>query len=121
MFLNLSNHPSSGWSQGQLAAAESLGGAILDEPFPEVPPEADGEEVRRLGADVVDRVLPLAPAGVMVQGEFTLAFYLVTELQLRGIPCYAATTRRISVSIRLPDGGSQTRANFEFVRFRRYL
>jgi hypothetical protein len=120
VFLNLSNHRSAEWSPRQRAEAEALGAAITDEPFPEVPPEAPAAEVAEIGAALVARILKLAPTAAMVQGEFTLAFYLVAELESRGVHCYAATTRRVTATRALPDGAVEKTARFEFVQFRRY-
>ena len=120
MFLNLSNHPSAGWSPLQLAEAEALGGGVVDEPFPDVPPEADAAQIMKIGADLVTRIAAHAPSAAMVQGEFTLAFYLVSELESRGVACYAATTRRVAEAVRLPDGAVERKSRFEFVQFRRY-
>jgi hypothetical protein len=52
----------------------------------------------------------------MVQGEFTLAYALVRELQKRGIVCLAATTGREV----LEDSERVKTSRFEFVRFREY-
>ena len=120
VFLNLSNHPSAGWSTRQRTEAEALGGAIVDEPFPDVPPEAPAAQIPQMGAALVARIATLAPTAVMVQGEFTLAFYLVAELESRGIPCYAATTRHVTETLTLPGGGVEKTSRFEFVQLRRY-
>jgi CRISPR-associated protein Csx16 len=120
VFLNVSNHPSTEWGNRQRREAEALGGQIKDEPFPEVSPDATQEEVRRLGAGLVERIAGMGPAAAMIQGEFTLAFWLVRELELRRIPCYAATTQRVMETNRRDDGAVQKVSRFEFVRFRRY-
>lgn len=121
VFLNLSNHPSAAWPPPQRAAAEALGGEIVDEPFPEVPPAATSEQVAALGDALLQSILPRAPQAAMVQGEFTLAFYLVQALELRGVPCYAATTRRIVETAPLSTGAIEKKSRFEFVGFRRYV
>ncbi len=120
MFLNLSNHPSATWSPAQRTQAEAIGGEITDFPFPDVPPEADREEVHALGAEVLARMVNAAPKAVMVQGEFTLVHYLVRELEVHGIPCYAATTSRVTEARTLASGAIEKVSRFEFVRFRRY-
>jgi hypothetical protein len=120
VFLNLSNHPSAGWSPLQLAEAEALGGGVVDEPFPDVAPEASTAEIGEIGADLVARIAARSPRAAMVQGEFTLAFYLVSELESRGIACYAATTRRVTETRTLPGGAAEKTSRFEFVQFRRY-
>jgi CRISPR-associated protein Csx16 len=120
MFLNVSAHPSAEWVAAQRSAAEALGGEVADQLFPEVPASASEADVAATGAGLIAEICAKSPAAVMVQGEFTLTFYLVRELQSRGIPCYAATTRRLSQVERRPDGLSRTLSLFEFVRFRRY-
>ena len=121
VFLNLSNHPVAKWPPAQRAEAEALGGEIVDEPFPAVPPDADPEYAVVVGQDILQRILARAPAAAMVQGEFTLTFYLVQALEFHGIPCYAATTRRIVENAIGAAGVAEKRSRFEFVRFRRYL
>jgi hypothetical protein len=120
VFLNLSNHPAANWPPAQRAEAEALGGQIVDEPFPAVPPDADPEDVAALGDYTLQRILARAPVAAMVQGEFTLTVYLVQALEFRGILCYAATTRRIVENAVVTAGAVEKRSRFEFVRFRRY-
>jgi hypothetical protein len=120
MFLNLSKHPSALWPPAQRAQARELGGEIVDQPFPEVPPEADTGQISEIGAALTSAIAARAPTAAMVQGEFTLAFYIVSVLDLRGIPTYAATTRRVTEITALPDGAFEKKSRFEFVRFRRY-
>jgi CRISPR-associated protein Csx16 len=118
VFVNLSNHPSTDWSEAQREAARQLAPEIRDWRFPEVPPEAGTDEIATLAEAIVAR-LTEEFAGVthaMVQGEFTLAHILVRRLQGRGITCLAATTRREV----LEDAGSVKTTRFEFVRFREY-
>lgn len=76
-------------------------------------------EVRRIGELLVATVLQFQPKAAMVEGEFTLAFYVVTALSARGVPCYAATTRRVATEGRSGDAVVRSSV-FEFVRFRRY-
>lgn len=74
-----------------------------------------------MGAALAARLMNPRPAAAMVQGEFTLAFHLVRELEAQGVPCYAATTRRVAETAALADGTVEKKARFEFVQFRRYL
>ena len=120
MFLNLSNHPLAGWPATQRAQAEALGGEILDEPFPDVPPEATTAQVAAMAAALAARVEALRPAAIMIQGEFTLTFCLAAMLESRGLACYAATTRRVVEMVPGADGVLQKRSRFEFVQLRRY-
>lgn len=117
MFVNISNHPSAKWDTRQRALALALaqGEYILDVPFPEVPANASCADIyhmaRRLAATVPDEA-----CYAMVQGEFTLTFSVIKELQARGITCVAATSRRfVTLSI---DGVKESR--FEFVQFREF-
>jgi CRISPR-associated protein Csx16 len=118
VFVNLSNHSCADWDAAQRAAALELAPEIRDWPFPEVPPEAEAEEITALADEIVARLAGELPgaAHAMVQGEFTLAHALVGRLRQRGISCLAATTRREVVG---QAGGIKT-TRFEFVRFREY-
>ena len=98
-----------------------MGDEILDVPFPDVPPTDTPEQIATLGDALVLSVLLLSPSAIMVQGEFTLAFYLVEAFEYRGIPCFAATTRRVPSETTILVGGAvEKRSRFEFVRLRRY-
>jgi hypothetical protein len=115
MFMNITNHPSTGWPEEQTKAALALADGILDIPFPNVPPAATLAEVEGMALDIAHQV-PAGAVYALVQGEFTLAFELVRRLQARGIICLAATTeRRVEVA---PDGAKTS--TFRFVQFREY-
>lgn len=119
MLLNLSNHPSTTWSETQLLAAHKLYGEVVDMPFPKVPPEADAQGVRQLAADTLTRIqaiLPGEPSShcIMLNGEqsFIILFYdLAKGANFR---CCVATSER---NTHLNPDGSKTIV-FEFVRFR---
>lgn len=53
MFINVSNHPSSKWSQAQKDAA---GGEILDIPFPNINPRASTWEVEAMASEFEKRI-----------------------------------------------------------------
>lgn len=119
MLINLSNHPSSKWSETQIAAAHSLFGEIVDMPFPAVAPDGDEKYIADLADEYCDKVMEVSggePAVVHLMGEMNLTFILVSLLQNEGYTCIASTTRRIVRE--LPDGGKE--AKFQFVRFRKY-
>jgi hypothetical protein len=106
VFINFSNHASNGWSEPQISAAKKIAekghfyggeGQIIDIPFPEV----------GLNSDLTTLAVPLLRAikevesqgkaleGIMVQGNFPLAFFIVSLLQGKMyIPCYSAHTQR---------------------------
>jgi CRISPR-associated protein Csx16 len=115
IFVNISNHPSSDWDEGQRAAALALAPTIVDVPFPAVPPDATSKDIGKL----CEACLASVPAGAshaMVQGEFTLAYALVRALQRQGTVCFAATTER---DIDAADDGAVMH-RFRFIRFREY-
>jgi CRISPR-associated protein Csx16 len=114
-FVNLTNHPSSHWEQDQTEAALALAGSVQDVRFPNVPPEASEKDLTTM-AEACLAQLPRRATHALVQGEFTLAFEVVRQLQERGITCLAATTQRV---VEETDGGRKT-STFRFVRFRAY-
>jgi CRISPR-associated protein Csx16 len=123
VFLNLSNHGVSTWSQEQREAARALGlGEPADLPggMPLVAPEADTDEVSALAEELAWRAVAQGARGAHVAGEFTLTLALVRALQGRGIPCYAATTHREVEEHAGPDGETQKLVKFRFTRWRLY-
>lgn len=119
MLINLSNHPSSKWSEKQLAAAHGQFGEIIDLPFPVVAPDGDENYIAALADECCNKVMELLggePAIIHIMGEMNLTFALVALLQKAGFSCVASTTQRIVNE--LPDGGKEVK--FQFVRFRKY-
>jgi NAD(P)H-flavin reductase len=117
MLINLTNHPSDKWPERQLMLAKKLYNEIYDLPFPNVPPEADEEDIKRLADDYLQKILPLNPQAVHIQGEFTFTYRMINLLKEHGIKCIASTTSRI---VKENSDGSRT-YHFEFVRFREYV
>lgn len=115
MLINLSNHPSSRWTDTQRTAALDTYGSIKDLPFPNIPPAAVAAELDELTADYLKKILDLDPHAVHLMGEMTFTFRLVTILKKMKIPCIASTTNR---TVEEKDGKKIVR--FEFVRFRAY-
>lgn len=116
MFLNLSNHASSQWSEEQLKGAHAFHPQIVDMPFPHVSPTADTAEVEKISISIIQEIKKLKPVAVHLMGEFTLTFQLAWCLKSEGIPVMASTTQRNVTNN--PDGTKTTR--FTFVRFREY-
>lgn len=117
IFINLSNHPSSGWSEGQLTAAQRIGD-IVDLPFPPVAPGASADEVKQMADGLVERILETgAPTTltVHIMGEMTLCFAVVERLHKHGVCCVASTTERLVTEV---DGKKVS--EFHFVQFREY-
>ena len=114
MFLNLSNHPSSKWLDGQLRATNRSCEDIIDVKFPNVPPEM--QCTKRLAVETVKNIPNLKNVEMaMVQGEPSVAAHLVSILQKMGIPCYMATTKREVFQ----DGDKKT-SIFSFIQFREW-
>lgn len=126
VFINLSNHPSSGgrvpWTAAQVEASEALGcGSVVDVPFPAVDPHATFDDIETLARETVtDLLKSRSVSAAFVAGEPTLAFTLVGLLEAAGVACYAATTERTAVETQLEDGSVQKSSIFRFVKWRRY-
>lgn len=116
MFINISNHPSSKWPEAQKAAAEALGGQIVDIAFPAVSATATTQEVSDLAGDVDGQVANGDVA--MVQGEFTLTYALVMRLRSRGVRVVAGCSAREAVEVVNADGSVTKTAQFVFKCFR---
>lgn len=117
MFINLSNHPSSGWSEQQQQAAEQFG-EVVDMPFPQVEPASTADEVHDLAGELVAAILEYGDAAsltVHVMGEMTLTYGIVAALRGLGIRCVASTTER-----RVTEVDGKKVSEFHFVQFREY-
>jgi hypothetical protein len=124
MLINFTNHTYVKWSDDQYAAAMEQFGRVVDIPFPIVPEDAGEADIARMADDAV-RVIRLAGVSgemlsVLVQGEFTLAFAIISRLQREGAQCYAACSKRETVETQAADGSTVKNAVFRFVRFRKY-
>ena len=116
MFINLTNHPSSGWSEEQLQAAQQYG-EIMDLSFPIIEPSFTAQEVKELAEMVVDEILRMdANPVVHAMGEMTLTYAIVSRLKSKGITCVASTTERL---VRMMPDGKKV-SEFKFVQFREY-
>ena len=118
-FINHTNHPSSRWEEGQKREAESYG-TLVDLAFPAIPPDWSKDEVCRLAEENARTILARKPAAVLVQGEFSYTFALVSILKEAGIPTLSACSER-HVSERTDENGETVReSRFAFRRFRTY-
>ena len=118
-FINISSHTSKNWQKEQREAAEQYG-EIADLPLPNVAAGLSEAEVAALGEETVQKAAAMEPAAVMVQGEFTLTYRIVTELLKRGMICVAACTERTARESLSEDGAVLKTSEFRFVRFRKY-
>ena len=116
MFINLTNHPSSGWSQDQLNAAQKFG-EIVDISFPVIEPFFSKAEVDELADITVEEIKNLDNNPVIhVMGEMTFTYAIVARLKTRGITCVASTTERL---VKMMPNGKKI-SEFKFVQFREY-
>lgn len=113
-FINFTNHPSDHWDERQKRASEAYG-KIIDIPFPNVDPKASEEEIVSLGDEYIKRILEKQPTCVLIQGEFTLCFYMISKLIKKGIKVVSACSVRNIIE---KDGVKISR--FEFVKYREY-
>ena len=121
MFYNISNHPSSKWSEGQLAAAKQLGGEIRDIAFPNVPPTATFDDVTSLALATLKQLPGNSGDVYMVQGEFSLTYTMTSLLGFLKARVVVACSDRKVVERQLEDGKTSKEAVFEFVQFRDVL
>jgi hypothetical protein len=115
MLLNLTNHPSTRWSEKQLAAAEEAYGGVQDLQFPSIPSAASTGEVEVMAEHYLQKVLEASPVAVHLQGEFTFVYALALRLQNLNIPVVASTSER---TVEEREGEKIVR--FNFVQFRAY-
>ena len=124
MFINLSNHKSTGWSPEQLQAAKELGGEVRDFSFPNVPPNYTSYEVYHLAQSIVRDVIGTLKSSndkdnaIMVQGEFSLTVAIVGFLRKEDILMVVSTSERTVEEEVLPDGSTVKKSVFKFVQFR---
>ena len=121
VFVNFSSHLSGKWDKKQVAAAEQYG-TIIDVPFPNVPPDADEQQIIQMAHESVDRITNVDETvkAVMVQGEYTLTHAVVNKLISMGIKAVSACTERI-VTERIDESGNTVKeSRFLFVKFREY-
>lgn len=115
MLLNLSNHPSSLWTDNQKQKALELYSEILDLPFPQISPSLDTMELDLLVENYENKIRQINPLAVHIMGEMTFTFRLVNRLKTLGFSCIASTTERKTTE----KNGVKT-SIFEFVQFRTY-
>ncbi len=118
MFINLSNHPSSKWTEAQTNAAKMYG-EIVDLPFPSVDPAGTTDYIDNMANEYVQKVKEMAdgnPTVVHVMGEMTLIFSIINKLHKEGIECVCSTTERIVEELE----NGEKKVVFNFVKFREY-
>jgi len=119
ILLNISNHPSSLWSQLQTQSALDQYGQIIDIPFPAINPEADEQDIDLLADEYLGKVLTYSKqfhVTVHLMGEMTFSFALLSLLRSYDIDCIASTTDRIVTK----ETGEAKTSVFKFTHFRHY-
>ena len=114
MFVNFTNHPSNQWDDNQIRAAHIYGESV-DVPFPEVDPTADEDYITSLADTCMKEILKHHPTAVLCQGEFCLAYQVISRCKALGIPVLAACSKRC-----VEENGNRKIVTFSFARFRRY-
>lgn len=117
IFINLSHHPSSGWSHEQLESARKYGD-IVDMAFPQVEPLMTSNQIKALASKLVGLIMTYGnptDITVHVMGEMTLVYHIVSRLKRRGVRCVASTTERVATVV---DGKNVS--EFHFVQYREY-
>ncbi len=119
LLINLSNHPSSKWSDEQRTTALAQFTNILDIPFPQIDPIASTADICQLAEEYLQKCYEIADNQaftIHLMGEMTFTYTLVALLQQNGITCLASTTHR---KVLAEEGGKKTFL-FEFIQFREY-
>ncbi|MGN0600776.1 MAG: hypothetical protein ACI4JK_12910 [Oscillospiraceae bacterium] len=119
MFINFTNHRSELWSNEQREAAEKYG-EIADIAFPTVDPSFGSEMIYALAEKYAAMICCYNPDAVLVQGEMTLCYAVVSILISKGINAVCATTERVTSTHLGHNGETVKVSEFRFVRFRSY-
>lgn len=121
MLINLSNHPSSKWSEIQINQAEKLYKQVIDLPFPNIKPDLAEFEVDSLAKEYISQFILLLNDhenennAVHVMGEYTLTYSIVSGLLKKGIKCISSTTERV-----VEEESDKKITIFRFIQFREY-
>ncbi len=119
MLINFSNHPYEIWIEKQKEAAKQYG-EVVDFPFPQITPDMDTEDLRKIVQECVEKIEAMKPTAVMAAGEFTFIFMLVDKLLQDGIKVMCTCSQRRTIERKLPDGSNEKTSIFVFERFRDY-
>lgn len=118
-FVNFTNHPSERWDEDQKESALKYGD-IVDLPFPSVNAMADEVEVHDLAEEYVGKIMAKDPCAVLCQGEFCLAYQVITMLKERGVTVLAACSERNVIERDAQGKGMKKEVIYRFRRFRKY-
>ena len=122
-FINFTNHSSDKWSSEQLSAAQKYGD-VVDFAFPQVSATATQDDIIKIARSIVSDICGTYDSEteicVLVQGEMTLTYALVSEFHKKDIDCYAACSDRVTEEVVNPDGTTTKKVTFKFIQFRMY-
>ena len=119
IFINLTTHISTSWSEKQKDAAKLLG-EIVDMPFPQIEESADENYISMLADEYLQKILHIAKntrVTIHLMGEQTFVYALLKRLRKNDIECVASTTKRI---VTTDSSGQKKEVIFQFERFRKY-
>ncbi len=123
MFVNYSNHASGKWPEKQRREAQKYG-EIVDVPFPDIPVSATTEEVEVIADKEFQRIQEVIgteeSAVVLCQGEFTLAYHIISLCRRHRIPAVCAVSQRVVHEMNEGDVVHKS-VEFRFQGFRRYF
>lgn len=125
---NISNHPSSGWSEEQRAEWD----VIIDIPFPKIDPYWDSMSKpfiealvsikKKIREALRKEEFPGAQVFFYIAGEFSFCYELLRELGEefinRELKLAIPTTDRVVVEKQESDGSVKKESVFKFVRWR---
>lgn len=117
MLINLSNHPSTLWSEVQITSAKARYNEVTDMAFPNIDPKWTSEQVAELAREYAAKIIEQKPQVVHLMGEMTFTHHLVNLLQAEGITCVASSSERKVIE---EKDGKKT-VVFDFQQFREYL
>ncbi len=112
--INFTNHPSDRWEESQRKAALKYG-EIVDIPFPAVNPQGDENYIVALAEHYFRQIMELHPQAVLCQGEFCLAYQVISMLRKEETTVLAACSERVVKEI-----GQKKEVVFTFWQFRKY-
>ena len=118
VFINLSNHPYSQWSDSQRDAAKQYGKCI-DMPFPQIDPTADGREIDAIAKQHIADIMKYAANGIVtvhIMGEMCFTYRMIKQLHALGIKCVCSTSYRLVRD----EGNGKRYVEFHFTQFRDY-
>ncbi len=122
ILVNLSNHASVNWGNEQKNGWDE----IIDVPFPNIPADADEEQVWKLSRSVLDEIDRIIKEKgkiyLMLQGEFSFCYAmfirLLSLMDFEKVILVVPTTERIVKEEITPSGEVKKTSTFKFVRWR---